>query len=33
MRRFEGSFSALGASKRGLSLAACTINTYGFDFR
>ena len=27
MRRFEGSFSALGASKCGLSLVGCTINT------
>jgi transposase InsO family protein len=26
-------FSAPGASKRGPSLADCTINTYGFDFR
>jgi hypothetical protein len=33
MRRFEGSFTALGASKCGLSLVGCTINTYGFDFR
>jgi hypothetical protein len=33
MRRFDGSFSAPGASKRGLSLADCTVNTCGFDLR
>jgi hypothetical protein len=33
MRRFEGSFSALAASKCGLSLGDCIINACGFDFR
>jgi hypothetical protein len=33
MRRFDGSFSALGVSKCGLFLVGCTINTYGFDLR
>jgi hypothetical protein len=33
MSRFDGSFSALGESKRGLSLVGCTINTDGFDLR
>jgi hypothetical protein len=33
MRQFHGSFSALGASKCGLSLVGCTINTCGFDLR
>jgi hypothetical protein len=33
MRRFEGSFSASGASKVDPCLADYTINTYGFNLR
>jgi hypothetical protein len=33
MRRFEGSFSAMGASKVDPCLEDCTINTYGFNLR
>ena len=33
MRRFEGSFSASGASKVDPCLGDCTINTYGFNLR